>query len=163
MNEDTRVNHPSYYEKKVNDNRIHPECIELLEIITRGFPGILALDAGQLKYCYRFGSKDEEGLSKKEKAAEDTQKIVWYIKDFTERFSDYKLEKVEWDSYIETITSLVAEEFAFDKPKSIKPAVRKLIFMVMRSKTNEYDPEGLVLAAEDLAKAVEQSSESEWN
>ena len=47
MNEDTRVNHPSYYEKKVNDNRIHPECIELLEVITRGFPGILALDAGQ--------------------------------------------------------------------------------------------------------------------
>ena len=66
MNEDTRVNHPSYYEKKVNDNRIHPECIELLEVITRGFPGILALDAGQLKYCYRFGSKAEEGLSRKE-------------------------------------------------------------------------------------------------
>ena len=58
---------------------------------------------------------------------------------------------------------MVAEEFAFDKPKSIKPPVRKLIFMVMRAKTNEYDPEGLVLAAEDLVNAVEQSSEREWN
>lgn len=163
MNEDIRVNHPSYYEKKVNDNRIHPECIELLEIITRGFPGILALDAGQLKYCYRFGSKDEEGLSKKEKAAEDTRKIVWYMNDFTKRFYDYKIEEVDEDSYFKTITVLVGEEFAFDKPESIKPAVRKLIFMVMRAKTNHYDAEGLVHAAEELVRAVETSDESEWN
>lgn len=163
MNEDTRVNHPSYYEKKVNDNRVHPECIELLEVITRGFPGILALDAGQLKYCYRFGSKAEEGLSRKEKAAEDTRKIVWYMKDFTNRFYDYKIEEVEEDSYFKTITVLVAEEFAFDKPESIKPAVRKLITMVMRAKTNHYDETELVHASENLVKAVEASDESEWN
>jgi hypothetical protein len=163
MNEDTRVNHPSYYEKKVNDNRVHPECIELLEVITRGFPGILALDAGQLKYCYRFGSKAEEGLSRKEKAAEDTRKIVWYMKDFTKRFYDYKIEEVEEDSYFKTITALVAEEFAFDKPESIKPAVRKLIDQIMRAKTRTYDAEGLVQAANNLVEAVELSDESEWN
>ena len=116
-----------------------------------------------MKYCYRFGSKDEEGLSKKEKAAEDTRKITWYMKDFTKRFDDYKIEEVEEDAYFKTITTLVAEEFAFDKPESIKPAVRNLITMIMRAKTNEYDPEGLVLAAENLVNAVEQSSESEWN
>lgn len=163
MNEDTRVNHPSYYEKKVNDNRVHPECIELLEVITRGFPGILALDAGQLKYCYRFGSKAEGGLSRKEKAAEDTRKIVWYMKDFTKRFYDYKIEEVDEDSYFKTITVLVGEEFAFDKPESIKPAVRKLIAMIMRAKTNHYDAEGLVHAAEELVRAVEASDENEWN
>lgn len=163
MNEDTRVNHPSYYEKKSNDNRVHPECIELLEVITRGFPGLLALDAGQLKYCYRFGSKAEEGLSRKEKAAEDTRKIVWYMKDFTKRFYDYKIEEVDEDSYFKTITVLVGEEFAFDKPESIKPAVRKLITMIMRAKTNHYDAEGLVHAAEELVRAVEASDESEWN
>ena len=163
MNEDTRVNHPSYYEKKVNDNRVHPECIELLEVITRGFPGILALDAGQLKYCYRFGSKAEEGLSRKEKAAEDTRKIVWYMKDFTKRFYDYKIEEVDADAYFKTITTLVAEEFAFDKPESIKPAVRKLIDQIMRAKTRTYDAEGLVNAANNLVEAVEISDESEWN
>ena len=163
MNEDTRVNHPSYYEKKVNDNRVHPECIELLEVVTRGFPGILALDAGQLKYCYRFGSKAEEGLSRKEKAAEDTRKIVWYMKDFTKRFYDYKIEEVEFDSFYETITSLVAEEFAFDKPESIKPAVRNLITQIMKAKTRCYDADGLVHAANNLVEAVEISDESEWN
>lgn len=163
MNEDTRVNHPSYYEKKVDDNRVHPECIELLEAVTRGFPGILALDAGQLKYCYRFGSKAEEGLSRKEKAAEDTRKIVWYMKDFTKRFYDYKIEDVYEDSYFKTITTLVAEEFAFDKPESIKPAVRELIEQIMRAKTKTYDAEGLVNAANNLVKAVEASDESEWN
>lgn len=163
MNEDTRVNHPSYYEKKVNDNRVHPECIELLEVITRGFPGILALDAGQLKYCYRFGSKAEEGLSRKEKAAEDTRKIVWYMKDFTKRFYDYKIEEVDEDTYFKTITTLVAEEFAFDKPESIKPAVRELIEQIMRAKTKTYDAKGLVHAANNLVEAVELSDESEWN
>ena len=163
MNEDTRVNHPPYYEKEVNDNRIHPECIELLEVITRGFQGILALDAGQLKYCYRFGSKAEEGLSRKEKAAEDTRKIVWYMKDFAKRFFDYKIEEVDEDAYFKTITTLVAEEFAFDKPESIKPAVRNLITMIMRAKTKSYVLDDLVNAAENLVIAVEQSSESEWN
>lgn len=163
MNEDTRVNHPSYYEKKVNDNRVHPECIELLEVVTRGFPGILALDAGQLKYCYRFGSKAEEGLSRKEKAAEDTRKIVWYMKDFVKRFYDYKIEEIEFDLFFQTIITLVAEEFAFDKPESIKPAVRNLISMIMRAKTRTYDAEGLVKAAENLVKVVEESDESEWN
>ena len=163
MNEDTRVNHPSYYEKKVNDNRVHPECIELLEVVTRGFPGILALDAGQLKYCYRFGSKAEEGLSRKEKAAEDTRKIVWYMRDFVKRFYDYKIEEIEFDSFFQTITTLVAEEFAFDKPESIKPAVRNLISMIMRAKTRTYDAEGLVKAAENLVRVVEESDESEWN
>lgn len=163
MNEDTRVNHPSYYEKKVNDNRVHPECIELLEVVTRGFPGILALDAGQLKYCYRFGSKAEEGLSRKEKATEDTRKIVWYMRDFVKRFYDYKIEEIDFDSFFQTITALVAEEFAFDKPESIKPAVRNLISMIMRAKTRTYDAEGLVRAAENLVRVVEESDESEWN
>jgi hypothetical protein len=85
------------------------------------------------------------------------------MKDFTKRFYDYKIEEVDEDAYFKTITTLVAEEFAFDKPESIKPAVRKLIDQIMRAKTRTYDAEGLVHAANNLVEAVELSDESEWN
>ena len=78
---DCMVNHPSHYEKAVTDNRLHPECIELLDVITQGLPGIIALDIGQLKYLYRFGSKAEEGMTKREKAIQDIEKIGWYAED----------------------------------------------------------------------------------
>lgn len=161
-NEDKRVNHPSYYEKKLNDNRLHPECIDLLEVLTKDFPGVLALDIGQLKYCYRFGSKAEEGLSRKEKALEDTRKIVWYMKDFVKRRPEYSIKECEYDTYFKTVTALVAEEFAFDKPEPIKPFVRELISYAMRAKTNFYDSFLLVRCAEKLVEAVETSDEEIW-
>lgn len=162
MNEDKRVNHPSYYEKKLDDNRFHPECIDLLEVLARHFTGVLALDIGQLKYCYRFGSKEEEGLSRKEKALEDTRKIIWYMKDFVKRRPDYQIQECVCDTYFQTITALVAEEFAFDKPEPIKPLVRNLIQYAMAAKTNHYNGPALINAAVILAEAVETSDESEW-
>lgn len=162
-NEDKRVNHPSYYEKKLNDSRVHPECIDLLEVLTKHFPGVLALDIGQLKYCYRFGSKAEEGLSRKEKALEDTRKIVWYMKDFVKRRPDYHLQIESYDTYFKTITELVAEEFAFDKPESIKPFVRELISYAMMAKTDAYEGRVLIRSAERLVEAVESSDEEIWN
>lgn len=161
-NEDKRVNHPSYYEKKLDDNRLHPECIDLLEVLTKDFTGVLALDIGQLKYCYRFGSKAEEGLSRKEKALEDTRKIVWYMKDFVKRRPEYSIKECEYDTYFKTLTALVAEEFAFDKPEPIKPFVRELISYAMRAKTNFYDSFLLVRSAEKLVEAVETSDEEIW-
>lgn len=161
-NEDKRVNHPSYYEKKLNDSRVHPECIDLLEVLTKHFPGVLALDIGQLKYCYRFGSKAEEGLSRKEKAVEDTRKIVWYMKDFVKRRPDYQIKECSYDTYFKTITELVAEEFAFDKPETIKPFVRELITYAMMAKTDFYDGYVLVRTAERLVEAVESSDEEIW-
>lgn len=162
MNEDKRVNHPSYYEKKLDDNRFHPECIDLLEILARQFTGVLALDIGQLKYCYRFGSKEEEGLSRKEKALEDTRKIIWYMKDFVKRRPDYQIQECVCDTYFQTITALVAEEFAFDKPEPIKPLVRNLIQYAMAAKTNHYNGPALINAAVILAEAVETSDEEIW-
>lgn len=161
-NEDKRVNHPSYYEKKLDDNRLHPECIDLLEVLTKDFTGVLALDIGQLKYCYRFGSKAEEGLSRKEKALEDTRKIVWYMKDFVKRRPDYHLQIYSYDTYFKTITALVAEEFAFDKPEPIKPFVRELISYAMMAKTDAHDGYVLVRSAERLVEAVESSDEEIW-
>lgn len=163
VNEDKRVNHPTYYEKKLDDNRLHPECIDLLEVLARNFTGVLALDIGQLKYCYRFGSKEEEGLSRKEKAAEDTRKIVWYMKDFVKRRPEYQIQECNFDTYFKTATALVAEEFAFDKPEPIKPLVRNLIHFAMKAKTTHYDGPALVNAAVALAEAVETSDEEIWN
>ena len=71
MNENDRVNHPSYYEK----GNGHTESIYLLSILTERFSGIYAGCVMQAKYLYRAGSKSEEGISIFEKAVEDIKKI----------------------------------------------------------------------------------------
>lgn len=168
MNEEARVNHPSYYETPVEDGRDHPECIDLLEVLTSGLPGILALDIGQLKYLYRFGKKDEEGLSRKEKALEDVNKIEWYAKDFKRHWGYYCNDVRPPVSYSQianrTIQRLIAEEFAFDKPESLKPYVRNVIYIAYDlSVTASSNVDAYIEAIQHLIKAIEDTKEEEWN
>ena len=164
--ENARVNHPSYYEKSIKDNRKHPECIYLLELLTEGLPGIIAYDLGNLKYLYRFGSKAEEGLSKKEKAVEDVSKIGWYGKDLTLKWHSYstQINFVEYKpSTHNVIAQLIAEEFVFDKPESVKNAVRDVILYAYLLKTTKADPDKYFAAVQNLISVVSDTKDEEWN
>lgn len=69
MKETNRVNHPSYYQD--------PSGVECITVARhRGF------NVGNaLKYLWRAGLKEEEGLNKVEKQIEDLQKAIFYIND----------------------------------------------------------------------------------
>lgn len=161
-NESERVNHPKYYEKKVDDQRDHPECIELLEVITEGLPGVLALDIGQLKYLYRFGSKAEGGLSRREKAIEDVNKILWYAKNAAQKWGFYDINYARHTVVRRTIARLVAEEFAFDKPLILKSYVRSVVYCAY-DLSSGHDICQYVDAVEKLVKAIEETPEEVWN
>lgn len=165
-NNKDRVNHPSYYEKDVKDDRDHPECIDLLEVITNGLPGIIAMEIGQLKYLYRFGSKAEEGLSKKQKALEDVNKVLWYAIDAKKRlaYGDYNEDMPSFPSEtrIMTIARLIAEEFAFDKPKEVKNEVRGVIYAAYQLGYGS-DIDRYIDAVQKLVEAVENTTEEVWN
>lgn len=66
----SRVDHPSYYGRK--------DGIECIDIIRHYVCDI----ANALKYLWRAGLKTEEGISDKDKEAEDLRKALWYINDF---------------------------------------------------------------------------------
>ena len=67
---DDRVNHPKYY----NNNSIGIECIE----IARHF----SFNLGNcIKYIYRHGNKEEQGISNELKKLEDLKKARFYIDD----------------------------------------------------------------------------------
>lgn len=124
------VNHPSHYLKK---GRI--ECIELLDGLTRGYKGVAAFDIGQFKYLYRAGEKEEEGLSIYEKAAQDVDKAIWYMKDFANRGS-YMIP--EDKGYNKLEIHLIEEEFAFGKPEKIQETIKKcvhLAYSIQRKET----------------------------
>lgn len=130
------VNHPSHYEKNSEGKIKHPECIDLLAALTKGYNGIAALDVGQYKYAYRAGSKADASLSQKSKAIEDFSKIIWYLTDLLNRASEtyrsyslntpadhncllpdqYACHKTD-PSRLEA--RLIANEFIFDKPNNI--------------------------------------------
>lgn len=131
------VNHPDHYKK---GDRI--ECIELLDIITKGYEGIAAFDIGQVKYLYRAGSKFNDPKQKAKKALEDVNKFTFYIKDFMNRalttlrydpefFLKYNLELPKGfscsESKNECVLNAVALEFKFDKPKEIQSDFDNLI------------------------------------
>lgn len=67
-----RVNHPSHY------TWLKDLCgIEVIDITRH-----MDFDLGNAtKYILRQGHKSEEGMSDKEKAIEDLEKAIWYIKD----------------------------------------------------------------------------------
>lgn len=65
-----RVNHPSHYTS-------HPSGIECIEI-TRHYCFAVG---NAIKYLWRCGLKDENGLAPIEKEIEDLKKAIWYIKD----------------------------------------------------------------------------------
>lgn len=114
------VNHPSHYSTK---GRI--ECIELLDALTRGYKGLAAFDIGQFKYLYRMGVKEEEGLSIYEKAAQDVDKIIWYMKDFADRGGPFMMPEDKGYNKLELY--LIKEEFAFGKPEEIQETIKKCI------------------------------------
>ncbi len=163
--EDNMVNHPSHYEKVVSDNRLHPECIELLDVITQGLPGIIALDIGQLKYLYRFGSKAEEGMSRSEKALQDVEKIGWYAEDAKKRWLRYSDLIAQKPTTPATYTTalLVAEEFAFDKPESLKNLVRAVITQAMLLTSKDQDIVKYCDCINALIEAVKNTTDEDWN
>ena len=72
MPDDDRINHPSHY------TWLKSLCgIEVIDITRH-----MDFDLGNAtKYILRQGHKSEEGMSDKEKAIEDLEKAIWYIKD----------------------------------------------------------------------------------
>lgn len=68
----SRVDHPSHY------TWLKDLCgIEVIDITRH-----MDFDLGNAtKYILRQGHKSEEGMSDKEKAIEDLEKAIWYIKD----------------------------------------------------------------------------------
>ena len=78
-----RVNHPSHYntdcptiyvEHKGEILAIKIECIDVI----RNMP---TWKGNAIKYLWRIGLKQEEGLSAKDKSIEDLNKSIWYIED----------------------------------------------------------------------------------
>ena len=64
------VNHPSHYTS-------HPSGVECITITRHYFFAI----GNAIKYLWRAGLKQEEGLTDKQKEIEDLKKAVWYIND----------------------------------------------------------------------------------
>lgn len=77
MDIEDRVNHPNHY-------TTHPSGIECIEI-TRHHN----FDIGNaIKYLWRNGLKNEDGMSSKEKQIEDLKKAIWYINDEIKRLNN---------------------------------------------------------------------------
>lgn len=64
------VNHPSHYTS-------HPSGVECIEI-TRHYCFSIG---SAIKYLWRAGLKQEQGMDDKEKEIQDLEKAIWYIKD----------------------------------------------------------------------------------
>lgn len=64
------VNHPKHYTQ-------HPSGVECIEI-TQHYDFSIG---NAIKYLWRHGLKNEEGISEKDKAIQDLEKAIWYIRD----------------------------------------------------------------------------------
>ena len=73
------VNHPPHYNS-------HPSGIECIEIAKHYNFCI----GNAIKYLWRAGLKNEEGMAEKEKEIEDLKKAIWYINSHIEKL------KLEW-------------------------------------------------------------------
>ena len=149
MELDDRVNHPKHYEK----GRV--ECIELLEALTRGYTGIIAMEIGQLKYLYRVGSKNENGMSIKEKSIQDVNKVKWYFEDMKKHIADIdgpicsKLEDNKFEKMF------IIQEFTFDKPDFMKEYISSVINLAYNIK-NEMDINTIVTMLSQLTMVMEE-------
>jgi hypothetical protein len=74
---ENNVNHPKHY----NSDPSGIECIEVVK--HRDF-----CIGNAIKYLWRAGLKEEEGLTNKEKQIEDLQKAIWYINKEIELIKD---------------------------------------------------------------------------
>jgi len=68
--EEDMVNHPKHY-------TTHPSGVECIEI-TRHYCFSIG---NAIKYLWRAGLKQEQGMDDKEKEIQDLEKAIWYIKD----------------------------------------------------------------------------------
>lgn len=78
VDNDDRVNHPSYYQD--------PSGVECITVARHRDFNI----GNALKYLWRAGLKTESGVSNKEKTIEDLNKAIWYIKDEIKMIQDDK-------------------------------------------------------------------------
>lgn len=70
MKEKDNVNHPKHYNS-------HPSGVECITIVRHH-----NFNTGNaIKYLWRTGLKEEEGLDIKDKAIEDLKKAIFYIQD----------------------------------------------------------------------------------
>lgn len=142
------VNHPKHYAKESNDGLNHPECIDLLGALTRGYSGIAAGCVMQFKYGYRAGSKADDSLGQKKKTIEDFNKIIWYMNYFGKKALENKgaSEAHDCDTLpsefscakadpSETEAWLIANEFVYDKPAEIRDDLFDAIINVYNMKT----------------------------
>jgi hypothetical protein len=67
--QDERVNHPKHYQ--------HPSGVECITVARHHDFNI----GNALKYIWRAGLKQEQGISPLEKQIEDLQKAVWFLQD----------------------------------------------------------------------------------
>lgn len=65
-----KVNNPKHYTS-------HPSGIECIEI-TRHYDFCIG---NAIKYLWRAGLKNEQGMQSKEKEIEDLRKAIWYIQE----------------------------------------------------------------------------------
>lgn len=80
-----RVNHPKYYNTNVpykyftcpNCGKEHKISIECIDVI-RDMP---TWKGNNIKYLWREGLKQEEGISNIDKTIEDLKKAIWYLND----------------------------------------------------------------------------------
>jgi len=68
------VNHPKHYNS-------HPSGIECITIIRHYVCDI----AMAIKYLWRQGLKQEQGMDPIQKQIEDCKKAIWYINDYIEQ------------------------------------------------------------------------------
>ena len=82
--EKDNVNNPKHYNTNNPIIRVICKCGEVIKItiscidIIRDMP---SWKGNAIKYLWRAGLKEEEGMSNKEKEIEDLNKSIWYIKD----------------------------------------------------------------------------------
>ena len=101
------VQHPQHYTS-------HPSGVECIEIIRHYACDI----ANALKYLWRAGLKDEEGMTQRQKEIEDCRKAIWYLRDYmtnvakVQRITVSKLPPHPSGVDCEAIASFYCEEIA---------------------------------------------------
>ena len=73
------VNHPAHYTS-------HPSGVECITI-TRHYCFAIG---NAIKYLWRAGLKQEEGITDRQKEIEDLRKAVWYINDRIKQLENTK-------------------------------------------------------------------------
>ena len=116
------VNRPRHY----NSNKAGVECIEVTS--TKDF-----CTGNAIKYLWRCGLKEEDGLSHEEKERQDINKAIWYVnykikmlKDEVKP-TDVPAEEYteEYDEYIRNAIMLLADASTVEDYEAVKDILEK--------------------------------------